>query len=259
MEDIQSGTPNRLIAIDQVGVKDIRYPVVLRIKNGGLLNTVANVSLYVHLPSGFKGTHMSRFVEILSEYHEYIDLRNMKNILDRMLEYLSAKKAFLSIEMPFFQEKAAPISGKVGMMDYDCVFSGYKDTFESSQITLTVKVPVTFVCPCSKAISDRGAHNQRGIVSVKVKTSPVMIWVEDIIELVESVCSCELFSVLKREDEKFVTETAYDNPLFVEDAAREVAHLLEKKLIEPYVVSVSTQESIHNHAAYAKISKGIFA
>jgi GTP cyclohydrolase I len=259
MEDIQTSVPNHPIAIDQVGVKDIRYPVILRTKNGGTLNTVARVSLYVHLPSGFKGTHMSRFVEILSEYHEHIDPRNMKDILERMLDRLSAKKAFIRIEAPFFQEKPAPVSGKVGMMDYECIFAGYRDSFESSQTTLEVEVPVTFVCPCSKAISDRGAHNQRGTVSVKIKTSPVMIWVEDIIELVESASSCDLFSVLKREDEKFVTERAYDNPMFVEDAAREVAHQLSLKTIEPYVVSVSTQESIHNHAAYARISKGMFA
>lgn len=257
MKDVQNSVANRNFEIDRVGIKDILYPISLRTKDGKVENTIARAALYVHLPQEFKGTHMSRFVEILNQYYKTIDPREIQSILSKMKKTLQAKAAYLRLHFPYFIEKQAPVSGEKGLLDYQCSFSGYLNE-KQYELALTVGVPITLCCPCSKEISERGAHNQRSLTKVTVKTHEKMIWIEDVIKIVESSGSCEIFSLLKRPDEKFVTEKAYDNPMFVEDVIREVAWKLEKAKIDSYKIETTSLESIHNHAAYAMLEKGKF-
>ena len=253
MKDIQNHKDFRNIDIDQVGVKGIRYPITVRDKNMGEQQTVAEINMYVSLPRYYKGTHMSRFVEILNEHSRRISLQNFSEILEEMKQRLDAESAHMEISFPYFINKAAPVTGSEGLMEYKCTFKGSLN--HGSDIVTTVYVPISTLCPCSKEISDRGAHNQRGEVRLQVRFKK-FIWIEDLIQLVEESASSEVYSVLKREDEKYVTERAYENPMFVEDIVRDIAQKLNR---DPNIVWFAVEsenfESIHNHNAYAYVEK----
>ena len=251
--DVQNSQDTRQIAIDQVGIKDIRHPVVVRDRSGGDQHTVANFNMYVSLPHNFKGTHMSRFVEILNNHEYEITVDSFKRMIEEMTELLDAESGHLEMSFPCFVNKAAPVSGVKSLMDYEVSFIGeFSDGVPS--VLVKVLVPVTSLCPCSKKISDYGAHNQRSHITVKVKTKD-FIWIEEIIDYVEKVASCELYGLLKRPDEKYVTEYAYDNPKFVEDIVRDVAiEFNQDDRISAYTVESENFESIHNHSAYAMLS-----
>ncbi len=249
MDDIQNRRDDRKIEINKVGVKNIRYPITVLDKAKGVQHTVASVNMYVDLPHRFKGTHMSRFVEILNKYKGDIAIKNFSKILKEMKAKLRAKSAHLEVEFPYFIEKEAPVSRAKSLMEYICRFTGSSNTKED--FTVGIVVPITTVCPCSKAISEVGAHNQRSVVTVNLRFKK-FIWIEDIIRLVEESASSDLYSILKRPDEKFVTEKAYGNPMFVEDVVREVARKLKKdRNITWFTVESENFESIHNHSAYA--------
>ncbi|MEM7697434.1 MAG: GTP cyclohydrolase FolE2 [Verrucomicrobiota bacterium] len=255
LTDIQSSPDSRNLAIDRVGVKELKYPIQIRDKAHQVQSTVATVSMAVDLPKEYKGTHMSRFVEVLNSHGPVLDVHSISALPTELLARLDAHRAHVELRFPFFLEKAAPVTEKVGMLDYEVVFDVDTST-EATEFTVTVLVPVTTLCPCSKAISARGAHNQRGIVTFAVKFSDEPVWIEDLIRLVEKSASCELYSVLKRPDEKFVTEEAYDNPVFVEDLVRNVAAASEaQEGLAWYRVEAENFESIHNHNAYAVIEK----
>ncbi len=252
--DVQNSPDSRRIAIDKVGIKDIRHPVRVKDRSQGEQHTVALFNMYVELPHNFKGTHMSRFVEILNQYETEISVESFQDMLASMAKRLEADVGHIDMSFPYFVMKTAPISGVRSLMDYQVSFLGEIRDGES-RTTTRVVVPVTSLCPCSKEISDRGAHNQRSHVTVSVRTNQ-FVWVEDLIDLVEKQASCELYGLLKRPDEKYVTERAYDNPRFVEDMVREVAGLLnEDARIDTYTVESENFESIHNHSAYALITK----
>jgi GTP cyclohydrolase I len=255
MIDIQNQPDFRKIPIDKVGIKGLKYPVKVQDKTRGIQSTVAEISMYVDLPHQFKGTHMSRFVEILNTSRTRVSLESLTTILGDMKKILGAESSHIEIKFPYFIEKKAPSTGAKGLMDYTCTISGSTDAKNNTDIILKVAVPVTSVCPCSKEISEYGAHNQRGEVLVNTRFKK-FIWIENIVEIVENSASCDIFSVLKREDEKFVTEKAYNNPKFVEDIARDIAKvLLDDKNITWFSVSAENFESIHNHSAYAYIEK----
>ncbi len=254
MEDVQNLADTRRIPINKVGIKDIRHPVRIRDRSGGEQHTIANFNMYVNLPHNFKGTHMSRFVEILNQHEREISVKSFKDILIEMTEKLEAEAGHIEMSFPYFINKTAPVSGVQSLLDYDVTFIG---EFRKGKPAITVKilVPVTSLCPCSKQISDYGAHNQRSHVTITARINR-FVWIEEIIDLVEQEASCELYGLLKRPDEKFVTERAYDNPKFVEDMVRDVAaHLNADKRIDAYVVESENFESIHNHSAYALIEK----
>ena len=252
IEDVQNMPDIRHIAINKVGIKSIRHPVMVKDKTGGVQHTVAIFNMYVHLPHNFKGTHMSRFVEILNMNEREISIENFESILREMVKRLEANSGHIEMTFPYFVNKAAPISGVTSLLDYDVTFIGeIKDG--KYNITLKVLIPVTSLCPCSKKISDYGAHNQRSHVTVTAKIND-FIWIEDVINMVEEQASCQLYGLLKRPDEKYVTERAYDNPKFVEDMVRDVAAQLNaEKRIDSYIVESENFESIHNHSAYALI------
>ena len=252
IEDVQNTPDMRHLDIDKVGIKSIRHPISVKDKTGGDQSTVAMFDMYVHLPHNFKGTHMSRFVEILNENERTISVKNFEKILRDMLERLESKAGDVEMTFPYFINKRAPISGVESLLDYEVTFIGsIKDNQFINQIK--VIIPVTSLCPCSKKISDYGAHNQRSHVTVSVEAND-FIWIEDIIELVEKNASCELYGLLKRPDEKYVTEKAYDNPKFVEDMVRDIAtDLNHNNKITSYTVESENFESIHNHSAYAMI------
>ena len=253
MKDIQKHRDRRNIDIDQVGVKGIRYPITVLDKNMGEQQTVARINMYVNLPRYYKGTHMSRFVEILNEHSRRISLQNFSEILEEMKKRLNAESAHMEITFPYFINKAAPMSGSEGMMEYECTFKGSLN--RGSDLVTIIHVPISTLCPCSKEISDYGAHNQRGEVRLQVRFKK-FIWIEDLVELVEKSASCEVYSVLKREDEKYVTEKSYNNPMFVEDVVREIAQKLNADPnITWFAIESENFESIHNHNAYAYIEK----
>ena len=254
LKDMQNEPDHRRLAIDRVGVKNLRYPIQVRDKARSVQSTVAQFTLTVDLPHQYKGTHMSRFIEALNEHGPVMHIDNVREILQRLRKKLHSQKAHLEFEFPFFLEKKAPATGAVGVMDYTVRFAASADGDEQDFVA-TVVVPVTTLCPCSKAISDYGAHNQRGQVTYSVRFNQP-IWIEDLIQLVERCASCELYSLLKRPDEKAVTERAYENPVFVEDLVRNVAALSEREPnIKWYRVEAENFESIHNHNAYAVIEK----
>lgn len=256
MIDIQNQTDHRNQEINKVGVKSIRYPIIVLDKAKGLQHTVASINMYVDLPHRFRGTHMSRFVEILNKYRGEIAIKTFSRILNEMKRKLHAKTAHLEVEFPYFIEKKAPVSGARGLMEYVCRFCGSSN--EKEDFYLGVRVPLTTVCPCSKEISDFGAHNQRSVVTVHVRFRK-FIWIEDIIRTIEESASSDVFSILKRPDEKLVTERAYQNPMFVEDVVREVASKLTRDSnITWFTVESENFESIHNHNAYAYIERGQF-
>jgi GTP cyclohydrolase IB len=252
IEDVQNTPDVRHLAIDKVGIKSIRHPVKVKDKSGGVQHTVAMFNMYVHLPHNFKGTHMSRFVEILNMNEHEISVENFETILREMVKRLEAKSGHIEMTFPYFVAKAAPVSGVTSLLDYEVTFIGEIQNGDY-RITVRVLVPVTSLCPCSKKISNYGAHNQRSHVTVSALIND-FIWVEDIINLVEEQASCQLYGLLKRPDEKYVTEHAYDNPKFVEDMVRDVAaQLNDEPRIDAYVVESENFESIHNHSAYALI------
>ena len=253
LTDVQRRRDTRRIAINKVGVKDISYPIVVMDKNRSVQHTVARVNMYVDLPHHFKGTHMSRFIEILDAYREKIALDKMETILQRMKEKLGASSAHLEIEFPYFIEKRAPVSGARGLMEYTCTFKA--SLADRLDFVLGVKVPVTSLCPCSKELSRFGAHNQRSIMTVQVRYRE-FLWIEDLVELIESCGSSPVYSLLKREDEKFVTESAYENPRFVEDMVREATVRLDAlEQVTWFSVEAENYESIHKHSAYAAVER----
>lgn len=254
MPDLQQSPDGRKIAIDKVGVKGIRYPIVVQDKFRERQYTVARVNMYVDLPEHFKGTHMSRFIEVLNLYHGEISVENIETILLEMKKRLGADRAHLELDFPYFIEKRAPVSGARGLLDYQCRMVG--TLAESFDFMLEARIPVTSLCPCSREISERGAHNQRSIVTVRIRYRD-HVWLEDLIQWVEDCASSPVYALLKREDEKAVTERAYDNPMFVEDMVRAVTEKLAA-VSQIYWFSIQCEnfESIHNHSAYAMVEKG---
>jgi GTP cyclohydrolase I len=250
--DIQNSLDTRHLAIDKVGIKDIRHPVRVSERTGGEQHTIATFNMYVNLPHNFKGTHMSRFVEILNHHEREITPNSFQDMLGEMAETLEAEAGHIEMTFPYFITKTAPVSGVQSLLDYAVTFIG---EIHNGIPTLWIKVvvPVTSLCPCSKEISRYGAHNQRSHVTVTVRTEG-FVWIEELIELVEHQASCELYGLLKRPDEKYVTERAYENPKFVEDMVRDVAtYLNADDRISAYTVESENFESIHNHSAYALI------
>jgi GTP cyclohydrolase I len=254
MPDVQSSADTRQIAINKVGIKSIRHPVRVADKSGGVQHTIATFNMYVFLPHNFKGTHMSRFIEILNTREREISVENFEGMLRQMVERLEAESGYIEMTFPYFVNKSAPVSGVQSLLDYEVTFIGQIEKGKYTHIT-KVLVPVTSLCPCSKKISDYGAHNQRSHVTVTAETNG-FLWIEDLVRKVEEQASCELFGLLKRPDEKYVTERAYDNPKFVEDIVRDVAAAMNAEpLIDAYVVEAENFESIHNHSAYALIER----
>ena len=255
--DVQGYEDTRRLDIDKVGIKAIRHPVRVKDRSGGEQHTIATFNMYVYLPHKFKGTHMSRFVEILNHHATEINVESFKEMLPEMIQKLDSEAGTIEMSFPYFMAKEAPVTGVRSLMDYNVTFIG--EILKGKVVmTLKVVVPVTSLCPCSKQISDYGAHNQRSDVTVKARLAqgPYFVWIEDIIDLVESVGSCPLFPLLKRPDEKWVTEHAFDNPKFVEDIVRDAASLLNQdKRIVHYTVESENFESIHNHNAYAMIER----
>jgi GTP cyclohydrolase I len=253
MRDVQNDRDKRNIPVDMVGVRSVMYPIVVLDKENQHQDTVGSFNIYVDLPKDFRGTHMSRFIEVLDSHNKKITPRNMKHILDDILNSLDAAVAHLKVEFPYFIRKQAPISRIESYSSYRCSFTATKN--DHFDFVLGVSVPVMTVCPCSREISDRGAHNQRAEAHVQLRMSG-LVWIEDVVQIVEDSASSPVFSLLKREDEKFVTERSYDNPRFVEDLSREIVQKLETdERISWYKVEVTSMESIHNHEAYACIER----
>ena len=250
--DVQATPDSRKLAIDKVGIKAIRHPIQIKERSGGVQHTIATFNMYVGLPHQFKGTHMSRFVEILNAHEREITVDTFQVMLKEMVEKLEAEEGRIEMTFPYFVDKAAPVSGVRSLMDYEVTFVAQILKGEKC-FAMKVLVPVTSLCPCSKKISDYGAHNQRSHVTVTAHTTE-FVWIEEIVDLVEKQASCELYGLLKRPDEKHVTERAYDNPKFVEDVVRDVATRLNRdERVAAYVVESENFESIHNHSAYALI------
>ena len=250
--DLQGSQDTRKLAINKVGIKDIRHPVIVKDRSDGVQHTIATFDMYVFLPHQFKGTHMSRFVKILNDHEKEITVNSFNDMLTEMVNLLEAKSGNIEMRFPYFVSKKAPVSGVQSLLDYDVTLIGEVNEGKTST-RIKIQVPVTSLCPCSKSISDYGAHNQRSHVTVNAKTRG-FIWIEEIIDIVEKQASCELYGLLKRPDEKYVTERAYDNPKFVEDMVRDIAGELNKdKRIRQYILESENFESIHNHSASAMI------
>jgi GTP cyclohydrolase IB len=251
--DVQGSPDSRKLNIDKVGIKAIRHPIQIKERSGSVQHTIATFNMYVSLPHQFKGTHMSRFVEILNAHEREISPDTFRTMLREMVRKLEAESGHIEMTFPYFVQKKAPISGVASLMDYEVTFVGeILDGRES--FTLKVMVPVTSLCPCSKKISERGAHNQRSHVTISAQIRS-FVWIEELIDYVEREASSELWGLLKRPDEKYVTEHAYDNPKFVEDMVRDIAAVLNRDArVERYVVESENFESIHNHSAYALIA-----
>ncbi|MFQ6021261.1 MAG: GTP cyclohydrolase FolE2 [Acidiferrobacterales bacterium] len=250
--DVQNSPDLRKIPIQKVGIKHIRHPVRVKDRSQGEQHTIAQFNMYVELPHDFKGTHMSRFVEILNNYEPEISVKSFKKMVAEMAQQLDADTGHIEMSFPYFITKSAPVSGVKSLMDYQVTLIGEINQGEHST-TIKVVVPVTSLCPCSKEISDYGAHNQRSHVTVAVQVNAFM-WIENLVQLVEQQASSELYGLLKRPDEKYVTEHAYDNPKFVEDMVRDVASILNAdERVDMYVIESENFESIHNHSAYAMV------
>lgn len=259
MDDIQSSADGRQVPIDQVGVSDLRYPIVVLDRKHERQHTIARLRMSVDLPREFKGTHMSRFIEVLNEHHGELTMRTLPTILADLRARLNARTSRIEVQFPYFLQRSAPATGATALMDYDCCFTGSSDG-DVSDFVLRVRVPVTSLCPCSKAISDYGAHNQRGYITLDIRTTtapsglPNLVWIEELVELAEASGSSPVFPLLKRADERHVTMQAYDNPVFVEDMVRNVAtQLREDARIAWCRVSAVNDESIHNHSAFAQL------
>jgi len=259
IEDVQSRADTRRIPINKVGVKDVYHPVRVKQRSGGEQHTIANFNMYVALPHNFKGTHMSRFVEILHKHEREISVDSFGVMLKQMTTHLNAEVGHIEMNFPYFVMKKAPATGVESLMKYQATLIGEhsigKEGHGNSQLWLKVVVAATSLCPCSKAISDYGAHNQRSHLTLTARISEHM-WLEELIDIAEQEASCEVFGILKRADEKLVTERAYDNPKFVEDIVRDLAVRLDQDpRIRAYTVETENFESIHNHSAYALIEK----
>jgi GTP cyclohydrolase IB len=240
-------------------VSDLRYPIVVLDREQGRQETVAHLSLSVSLPHHFKGTHMSRFIEVLNEHRGEVTMRTLPGILRELKQRLDAETAHVEVRFPYFLERSAPATGAKGLMDYECGFAGTSNG-ETDDFVLSVRVPVTSLCPCSKAISDYGAHNQRGYVTIDVRSvvikagQPAIIWIEELVAIAELSASAPVYPLLKRPDERHVTMQAYDNPVFVEDLVRNVAATLQHDdRVAWFRVHALNLESIHNHSAFAEI------
>jgi GTP cyclohydrolase I len=262
LRDVHMEPDGRKLALDRAGVKGLRYPICVRDRARGQQHTIAAIEMGVSVPHRRKGAHMSRFIELLNRHRREIDIRKFRALCAELRSEMDAEAAHVEVRFPYFIEKTAPVSGAVGLVDYDCTFgaSVVKGTGKSAQevadLWVAVQVPVTSLCPCSKAISRHGAHNQRSVVNVRVWFRR-FFWIEDLIRLVEKSASSELYSLLKRPDEKFVTEHAYEHPRFVEDLVREVRTRLRADANFPrWQVSAESYESIHTHNAYAQLSWG---
>lgn len=250
--DVQSTPDLRNMPINQVGIKDLRFPVRVRSQDGEQA-TVARLTMTVRLSADQKGTHMSRFVALMEESNEALDYTSLKHLTETMIQRLDADAGKISVSFPFFRRKTAPVSHIQSLLDYDVTVSG---EVKNGQYTYALKVliPVTSLCPCSKEISQYGAHNQRSHVTVSLHCADDL-WVEEVIDLVENLASCQLYGLLKRPDEKYVTEKAYENPKFVEDMVRDIAVALRADgRVKAFEVESENFESIHNHSAYAWIA-----
>jgi len=259
LEDVQSRKDHRQIGLDRAGVSDIRYPIVVLDRDHQRQSTIATIAMSVSLPHDFKGTHMSRFIEVLSAHRGELTLRTLPLVLNELKQRLEAKSARMEVTFPYFLERRAPVSGAAALMDYQCSFVG-ESNGTSDDFILQVRVPVTSLCPCSKAISDYGAHNQRGFITIDVRTKrtfdggPEIVWIEELIALAEKSASAPVYPLLKRSDERFVTMQAYDNPVFVEDMVRTVSLELQgDSRVAWFRVHAVNHESIHNHSAFAQI------
>ncbi len=253
MRDIQNEPAHIKLHLDRVGVSDVVYPIKVMDRKNGKQSTIGKINLYCNLPHNFRGTHMSRFIEIINRHLDNITQDNLKHILTETKQKLHAKKAHLDISFPYFLKKSAPVSHDKSYLNYSARFVA--EINEDFDMITEVRIPVQTLCPCSKEISDRGAHNQRAEILISVRMSK-LVWIEDLIEIGENSASSPLYTLLKRKDEKYVTEHAYDKPRFVEDVAREVAFALEHNdRIEWYFVQVTSFESIHNHNAFACIRR----
>ncbi|MHB8636619.1 MAG: GTP cyclohydrolase FolE2 [Fimbriimonadaceae bacterium] len=256
LADMQASPDARNIPIDRVGVRNVKYPMHIRGRDGAMQHTVGVFTLTVDLPKEFKGTHMSRFVEVLSQHNHDLSVETIPAVIDKLRERLAAKTANLDVKFLLFVEKAAPVTGNTGMMGFECAFLASGGEVDEFQLELVI--PVTTLCPCSKEISDRGAHNQRGYVRVKLTPDreKAILWLEDVVDMVEAAASAPLYPLLKRPDEKYVTELAYDNPRFVEDMVREVALAFDAdERVLAYEIEVENHESIHDHNAYAYVKR----
>ncbi len=256
MADVQSMPDHRQIEIDKVGVKDVKYPIIVLDKANGIQNTVASIDMYVNLPHNYKGTHMSRFVEILHENKNMINMKNFPDILKALKDRLDAESAHMIIRFPYFIKKEAPVSRTPSYMEYPCTLWGSMDTNDvMKEFVVSVSVPINTLCPCSKEISEYGAHNQRGVAKVDVRAKK-FFWFEDLIADIEKCASSDIYSILKREDEKHITEKAYENPKFVEDVVRDIADMLSGNTnVKWFAVEAENFESIHNHSAYAYLER----
>lgn len=256
LADVQNMHDNREIEIDKVGVKNVKYPIIVLDRAHGHQNTIATINMYVNLPHHYKGTHMSRFVEILHEYKNMINMRNFPDILKEMKSRLDAEASHMTVEFPYFIKKEAPVSRTPSYMEYQCGFKGSMAADNVlTEFIVWASVPINTLCPCSKEISEHGAHNQRGITRVEVETKK-FFWIEDLIGLIEGSASSDIYSILKREDEKFITERAFDNPKFVEDVVRDIAEKLTSDTnIKWFAIEAENFESIHNHSAYAYLER----
>lgn len=253
MKDIQNSFDNRNVSIDKVGVKNVRYPIVVDDRTNISQNTIAELDIYVDLPHNHRGTHMSRFLEVLNEFHLNHFISNLSEFLLRIKEKLESETAYVNIRFPYYIKKQAPVSKKESLLFYDCIFeASYKEKYE---LIIGVEVPITTLCPCSKEISKYGAHNQRSVVRIEVKYDE-FVWLEELIDLVESAASCQIYPLLKRPDEKYVTEKAYENPMFVEDMVREITTKISKdKRITAFKIESENFESIHSHNAFACVTR----
>jgi GTP cyclohydrolase I len=253
MIDVQSTADDRNMPIEKVGIRGIRYPITVRDRSKERQHTVASVSLSVNLPHSYRGTHMSRFVEVLDRFKNEVSYQTLDLILIEIKKSLKAEESHLELSFPYFMRKRAPVSGLESVMSYDCLISA--EYASHLAISTRVRVPIHTLCPCSKELAKVSAHNQRGTITITVGLTK-FIWIEDLIEIAESAASSPVYSLLKREDEKFVTERAYANPRFVEDVVREVALRMERLPgLRFYCVEAENMESIHNHSAYAVIEK----
>ena len=256
MIDVQNMNDSRMIEIDRVGVKNVKYPITVLDKANGYQHTIATIDMFVNLPHNYKGTHMSRFLEILHENKGMINMKNFPNILRALKERLNAEAAHVFVRFPYFIQKEAPVTKAESLLEYICGFYGHMDSSgEMKRFIVSVTVPISTLCPCSKEISQYGAHNQRGMVKVDVRFKK-FFWIEDLIQTIEECASTDVYAILKREDEKYVTEKAFNNPKFVEDVVRDIAILFSKnENITWFSIEAENFESIHNHNAYAYIEK----
>lgn len=254
--DVQNRPDCRQLPINKVGVKNVRYPIEVKDRDHKVQASIGTVDLFANLPHHFKGTHMSRFIEVFQRYSRHVSMRTFLEMLEEIRTVLEAEQAFGRVAFPYFMEKRAPVSRQASMLQYQCAFEGEAGP-GFSRFFVSMEVPVMTLCPCSKEISRHGAHNQRSFCRIKVLAGEKFFWMEDLIELVESCASSDIFTLLKREDERFVTERSYENPVFVEDLVRAVTVRLDALgLFSWFRVEAENMESIHLHEAYACIERG---